>query len=82
MTERTKLTRDERLVYLSQLENNKVFWEVMDKVESFWFDKFDTCDLNKPHERDFYHSAMKSVKFVKKSITDQIDMMRLKNIDE
>ena len=55
----------------------------MDKVESFWFDKFDNCDLNKPYERDYYHTATKSVKFVKKSITDQIKMVGLREkIDE
>lgn len=51
----------------------------MDNVETFWFDKFDACDLNKPHERDYYHTAMKSVKFVKKSILDQIKVMGMKD---
>jgi len=51
----------------------------MDNVESFWFDKFDSCDLNKPHERDYYHTGMKSVKFVKKSILDQLTMAKVKS---
>ncbi len=81
MTQKPKLTAEERAFYLSQLENNKLFWEVMANVESFWFDKFDNCDLNKPHERDYYHTAMKSVKFVKKSIMDQITMVGIRNKD-
>lgn len=52
----------------------------MDKVELFWFDKFDTCDVNKPLERDYYHTAMKSVKYVKKSILDQLAIVK-KSVD-
>lgn len=48
----------------------------MEKVETFWYDKFDNCDLNKPDERDYYHTGMKSVKYVKKSILDQIAMVK------
>lgn len=81
MTPKPKLTAAERALYLNQLETNKLFWEVMENVEAFWFDKFDNCDLNKPHERDYYHTAMKSVKFVKKSITDQIKMVGIRKKD-
>jgi hypothetical protein len=74
----TKLTAEERRHFLLQLENNKLFWEVMEKVDDFWFQKFDNCDVNKPLERDYYHTAMKSVKYVKKSILDQLQIVKNK----
>lgn len=76
------LTADERKHYLAQLESNKVFWQVLERVEDYWFEQFDKCDINKHRERDFYHTAMKSVKFVRKSIEDQIKMLAMKKIDE
>jgi len=73
-----ELTADERKHYLAQLENNKVFWQVLENVEDYWYNKFDNCDVNKHRERDYYHTAMKSVKFVRKSIEDQIKMVEIK----